>query len=153
MISAATEGSLPAGSTGAASCEIYFLTSPQQCRNGRYLLPHLGTCSVSCSAAYDDIPVPVERTLSWLTLKAGLLTLKVERNPKLYYSVLGVFDQPVRPVRECAYDAEQLVNNKGSPLGSPCSTPTAYTIVRKAERPYKGVGPGLCRSWQNQDDQ
>lgn len=44
---------------------------------------------------------PVERTLSWLTLKAGLLTLKVERNPKLYYSVLGMFDQCVRPVREC----------------------------------------------------
>ena len=51
-----------------------------------------------------DIPVLVERagrTLAWLTLKAVYLTLKVNRNPKLYYPVLGAFDPTVRPVREC----------------------------------------------------
>ena len=44
----------------------------------------------------------VERTLSWLTLKAGLLTLKFECNPKLYYSVLGMFDQFVQPMHDPA---------------------------------------------------
>ena len=40
----------------------------------------------------------VERTLACLTLKAVHLTLKVNRNPKLYYLGLGAFDPTVRPV-------------------------------------------------------
>ena len=48
-----------------------------------------------------DIPVLVEQTLAWLTLKAVYLTLKVNRNPKLYNSVLGAFHPTVRTVREC----------------------------------------------------
>ena len=42
----------------------------------------------------QDIIFPnelIEQTVSWLTLKAVHLTLKVKRNPKLYCSALGAF--------------------------------------------------------------